>query len=151
LPEFFETALEGFERFPSAMAYNSLALDYDGEHIISSKPKLPNGSERFYLPPSLVEHILQGTNWIVTLFRSEVINLIGLLDLETREPSDTDYMLRISGRCPKVMSKKVTAVAYIHPDQISSKVEHNEDYYEAWQNIINRVTTNVTIPLDVRG
>jgi glycosyltransferase involved in cell wall biosynthesis len=150
LPEFFETALEGFERYPDAMVYDSLALLYDGKHVIFSKD-VPNGSERLCCPPSVVEHILQGTNWIATLFRSEVINLVGLLDLETREPSDTDYMLRISGRCPLVMSKKVTAVLYVHPDSTSSKLEPNRDWYEAWKKIINRVTTEMALPADVRA
>jgi glycosyltransferase involved in cell wall biosynthesis len=149
-PEFFETALEGFERHPDAMACDSIALDYDGKHVISSKPRLPNGSERFYPPPSLLERIFEGTNWIATLFRSEVLNLVGLLDLETREPSDIDYFLRISGRCPRVMSKKVTAVAYLHPDQVSAKVEHNEDYYQAWKKIFDRVTTDMTVPAHIR-
>jgi len=150
LPEFFETALEGFERYPGAMAYDSLALQYDGKHIISPKPKLPNGSERLYLPPSLVEHILQGTHWISTLFRSEVVNLIGLLDPETGAPTDTDYMLRISSRCPMVMSKKAGAVLFVHPGMHTMKLASNQDWYESWKKIINRVATDKTIPLDVR-
>src|ERR1043165_735004 len=79
LPEFYETALLGFEKYPSAAFSMGAVVDLDDrERFIDVVLSRWADKEYFSPPEGLLEMIGKYSNWTGILFRKEVIEKIGL-------------------------------------------------------------------------
>lgn len=150
LPEFYETALGGFERHPNAMfsATDVIQVGMQGNIL---KMALEAWTPGFYRPPDGLKAILDygHSEWTGILLRKAVTEDVGLLDLETGKYSDLDFTLRMAARCPFVVSKRPGAVF-----NLSMSQERGPFPFDwIWPGVlkmIRNLTDDESIPLDIR-
>lgn len=150
LPEFFEKALAGFDKHPTAMFSALATIHADGHGNVTSVPLLA-WEDGIYLPPQGLVVMLerQHPEWTAILFRREVLESVGTLDPETGAPSDFDYELRIAARWPIAISREPGAIWISHDGSISSAARI-ETAWIAWQKVAVNIAAQQTIPLEVR-
>lgn len=150
LPEFFEKALAGFEKHPAAVFSALATIHADGDGHVTSVPLLA-WEDGIYLPPQGLLMMLerQHPEWTAILFRREVLESVGTLDLETGAPSDFDYELRIAARWPIAISREPGAIWISHHGSISSAARV-ETAWIAWQKVAANIAAQETIPPNVR-
>lgn len=148
LPEFYETALAGFESHPDAM-FSATDVFRVGMQSRLLGMSLETWTSGVYHPPEgLMAALEHGCSlWTGFLFRRTVTEVVGLLDRETGTFGDTDFTLRAVARCPFVVSKRPCAVVDISWERASIPVD------EIWRGLL-KMTRNLTedkgIPIDVR-
>lgn len=153
LPEFYETAMEGFGKFPDAafFAGSTIAMTDSGKVLYTSLSLWQR--EGCYAPPQGLFEILEGKHpiWTAIIFRKEVIEKVGILDLEVGPPADFDFVLRIAARFPFVICKKPCAIFVHHPAAgycYYPKVD-SHFLWPSWPKIIRNLKEDERIPLDV--
>lgn len=150
LPEFYETALAGFESHPDAM-FSATDVIHVGIQGNILKMALETWTPGFYRPPDGLKAILEHghSEWHGMLLRKAVAEDIGLPDVETGKFSDLDFTLRIAARCPFVVSKRPGAV-------FNLSMSHERKPYPfdlIWpggMKMIRNLTDDESLPLDVR-
>lgn len=150
LPEFFEKALAGFDKHPPAMFSALATIHADGDGQVTSVPLLA-WEDGIYLPPQGLVMMLerQHPEWTAILFRREVLESVGTLDLETGAPSDFDYELRIAARWPIAISREPGAIWISHEDSISSTARV-EPAWIAWQKVAANIMAQEALPANLR-
>jgi len=150
LPEFYQTALEGFKKHPEAIFSSTLTLiaynKTDIRDTISS-----NWKDGFYQPPEGLLAMLKNGHptWTGILFRKGVIEKIGLINEKVNIISDLDFQFRIASHFPFVISLNAGAIfmAHIESTWVQADIENIiKDYYK----IINNLIEDKHIPIDVR-
>ncbi|MHB1326344.1 MAG: glycosyltransferase family 2 protein [Thermoleophilia bacterium] len=150
LPEFYETALAGFESHPDAM-FSATDVIHVGMHGKILKTALETWTPGFYHPPDGLMAVLEHghSEWTGILFRKAVMKDVGLLDQETGRFSDLDFTLRTAARCPFVVSIRACAVF----DGSTVEVRAPRPFEETWPGVL-KMTRNLTedksLPMDVR-
>jgi glycosyltransferase involved in cell wall biosynthesis len=151
LPGFFETALNGFEKFPDAIfsAGSTIAMTPQGKVFAAPLDLWPR--EGYYSPPDNVLEMLEGQHptWTAILFRREVIEKVGLLDHDVGSPSDLDYELRAAARFPFVISKSPCAIWLVYPSSYST-VGGFDSQWPGWLKLINKLASDTSIPESTR-
>jgi len=111
LPEFYQTAMEGFENFPDA------TIHMTNKGRIACVPLSDWQRDGYYIPPDgLLEMLEKGhPTWAAILFRKKVIEKIGAFDQDLSVAHDLDFELRIAARFPFVVSQKPCAILVLHP------------------------------------
>jgi GT2 family glycosyltransferase len=119
LPEFYQTAMKGFDKHPEAAFSAGAVIDMaeNGQFIAISKTSLLE-SELRVPPQGLYEMIDSYINWTGILFRKEVIEAIGGID-KTVKPIDVDFVLKAAARFPYVVSQKPCALFMHHSSSYS--------------------------------
>ncbi len=149
LPQFYETALKGFEKYPHAGFSMGGVLDVDGrgkfiDVVLSKWPE-----KEYYSPPEgLLEMIGKYSNWTGILFRKEVIEKIGLLDMKL-EAIDVDFLFRAAAELPFAVTKKIVAVFVQHPQSYSGCIGLKL-VWPGWQRINEKFQADLGLPLPVR-
>lgn len=152
LPEFYETAIKGLHAYPEAAFYATevIPMKPDGTIVEASNSTWGDG---YYLPPegllAMCENGRHPPIWTGTLFRTIVIEHIGLLDEEVGTIYDHDYSQRIAARFPYVTSKIPGAIYLINPVSMSVAIDHNLAWTGALKMIRN-LTDDNRIPLFIR-
>ncbi len=115
LPNFFETALDGFEKFPDAIfSAGSVIAMTDKGHVIGA-PLLSWKRDGYFSPPEGLFEISRGNQATITgvLFRKQVIDVFGGIDPEV-VAADLDLEARLAARFPLVVSKEPCAIFVYH-------------------------------------
>jgi glycosyltransferase involved in cell wall biosynthesis len=151
LPDFYETALAGFESYQDAM-FSATDVIHVGMHGNILKRALETWTPRFYYPPNGLMAILEHghSEWTGILFRKGIIEVVGLLDQKTGKFSDLDFTLRIAARFPFVVSKRPCAVF----DLSESQTRPPYLFDVTWPGVLNmirNITEDKSLPLDVRS
>ena len=120
LPEFYETALQGFEKYPDAAFSVTRVdeIDVEGNLVCSPLLNWPD-SEYFSSPDGLLTMIGSYSNWTGIVFKTEVAQAIGAID-PSLKAVDVDYVFRIAARYPFAVSKKLGALFFQHPGSYST-------------------------------
>lgn len=151
LPGFFQKALDGFQKHPEAIFSALATIHADADGRVTSVPLLA-WKEGFYAPPegfvTMIEK--QHPEWTAILFRREVLEKVGTIDLETGAPSDFDYELRVAASFPIAISREPGAIWVSHEGSISS-APHLETAWPAWQRILANLMQQESIPGAVRS
>jgi len=118
LPHFFEAALHGFERCPSALMSAASTVEVSASGAVRYVPLALWEREGTYDPPSGAFAMLDNRHptWTTILFRREALDRVGYLDPDVGAPSDLDYELRVAARFPVVVSSRVCGAYVNHPD-----------------------------------
>lgn len=150
LPEFYETTLSGFEEHPEAIFSTGATIHMDHQGNILSVPILAWKAGYYQAPEGLLTMLRHFTPvWTGILFRSEVIEEIGVLDREVGMNSDSDFTLRAAARFPFAISRRPGAILMGHPASASSQSCFH-DTWPGWLKMIRNLTEDERIPLDVR-
>jgi len=149
LPNFFQTAIEGFEKHPEAVfsATATISMDEGGTifevYILQWEPGL-------YRPPGGLQAILKYGHpaWPGVVFRREIWDEVGGLD-DAMLPSDLDFEMRIAAHFPIVVSTLPGAILVLHPSSLS--VSRSLDLtWPSWSKMIVNITRDEGIPIEIR-
>jgi glycosyltransferase involved in cell wall biosynthesis len=112
LPEFYEAAMAGFERFPDAGFYAGSTIVMTGRGEIEAVPLHFWPQEGYFPHPEGVLQLIRNPQpiWTSILFRKAVTDVAGPLDLSVGGPSDFDFQLRMACRAPFVVARKPCAI-----------------------------------------
>lgn len=148
LPDFYRTAVDAIEQRPDAAFWAGTAIVMRDDGSIKDATDWP---EACYAPPGGLLAMIENNHliWTSVLFRTSVVQGIGLLSTEVGPPIDTDYMLRIAAELPYMTSPVPSAIWMSHPE--SSTVLADPSFvWPNWLNAIRHVTDNARVPEDVR-
>lgn len=152
LPEFYETAIKGLLEYPEAAFYATRVIHMEPDGVIVAGSNWTWG-DGYYLPPegilAMVKNNRHPPTWTGTLFRTMVIEHIGLLDEEVGGTYDNDYLQRIALSFAYLKSKTLGAIYLMNPSSMSVYT----DYSLTWPGslkMIRNVMDDNRIPLVVR-
>lgn len=150
LPNFYETAVSGFERHPEAIFSALLTLVVDDQCRLRLHKAL-GWKAGFYTPPQgLLAFLRNGfLTWTGMLFRREVMEKVGMLDPQAGDSDDTEYVLRIVTCFPFVVSAQAGAVFMVHPGSGAYQTRF-ESVWPGALRIIEGITQNEHIPQATR-
>lgn len=151
LPNFLETAMRGFARYPeAAFSAASVITMTDKGKILYEPLSLWKMEGLFHPPEGLLETIGEKYPiWTGILFRREVIGLTGGIDEELLGSGDLDFVHRIAVKAPFVVSKEPVAVCVNH-ETSSSAVAALSAYWPSWLKMIRNITDDKDIPEPVK-
>ena len=151
LPEFYETAMSGFEQYPQA-AFSStevIYIDANGKIRGSSNHAWKPG---YYSPAHGLLAMLEyghPPTWTGILFRTTIMEQVGILDEAVGGPSDYDFVQRIAARFPFVLSKTPGTIYVINPLTFGQSAGLSF-VWPGWLKMIRNITEDEWIPLSVR-
>ena len=140
LPDFYRQAIASLEGNPRAMFWSGLTVRVEPDGTVFDARLDHWEREGEYLPPEGVLAML-GKNapcWTATLFRTEILASVGLLDREVGDPSDLDFMIRAASRYPYVLSKHPSAVFTMNPAGTSETAPFS-NFWPGWLKMIDNV------------
>lgn len=151
LPEFFETAMQGFKNHPDAAFFSgsSIAITDRGEVLTVPLSHWPR--EGYYTPPEGLLRMLGGRHpaWTAVIFRREVIDYTGGLDLDVGAPVDLDFELRIAIRFPFVISKQPCGIFVRHESSFCATTDYRF-VWPGWLKMIRNLAEDERVAPDVR-
>lgn len=152
LPEFYQTAMEGFENFPDAIFSAGATIYMTNKGKITGVPLSAWQRDGYYIPPDGLSEMLEKEHpaWTAILFRKNVIEKIGVFDQNVSGLLDLDFELRIAARFPIVVSRKPCAIFVSHPLSFCVLADFFSIWWPGWLKIISNLTKDKQIPLDVR-
>jgi len=152
LPEFYETAINALHKYPEAAFYATQVINMHPDGSIRATNNSAWG-DGYYLPPegllAMLENGRQPPIWTGTLFRTIVIEHIGLLDEEVGGTYDIDYSQRIATRFSYVKSKVPGAIYFSNPSSESTCTDHGLTWPGSLKMIRN-LTDDRRIPSFIR-
>lgn len=150
LPDFYETALEGFGMYPDAMFSAGEVIEFNEERdFVRARLSLWPRAGLYEPPHGLAEMFGKEPVWTGILFRKDVIHNVGLLDPEVGNSSDLDLELRIASAYPFCISQKPCAILVDHGSSVSTNTKMGT-YWVGWHRMMNKLLQNEQIPLAVR-
>lgn len=143
LPNFFETAMEGFAAYPDAIFSSGGVLNIYEE---TGRAFSSSSSEGYFRPPEgLLEYVSGRCPPILgTLFRSEVVECVGFINPDIVH-SDTDYMCRIAAHYPFVASRRPCTLLMHHAQQ-TSRERRIAPWLESFLAVRDRIGGDRSIP-----
>lgn len=151
LPEFYETALAGFEKCPEAICSVSATIQMSDQGWVYQVP-LAAWRPGLYKPPAGMQAMLKKLHpeWMSVLFRREVLQEVGGLDEEVGGAADLDFELRTAARFPIVVSTRPGAIYVIRPSS-ASKLLSYDFTWAGWEKMIRNLAEDERIPQDARA
>jgi hypothetical protein len=150
LPQFYETAMEGFKKYPEAMlsATANLRIDDAGKVL---EVNLLNWKPGLYQPPDGFVAMLDKMHpdWTSVVFRQCVLQEAGGLDEETGGAFDLDYLLRVAARFPIVVSTEFGAIFVAHGRNVSANLTLGPTR-TGWLKMIQNQTEDERVPARAR-
>jgi glycosyltransferase involved in cell wall biosynthesis len=148
LPHFFEVAMQSLSSNPDVMFYAGLTIQVEDNKIIGISK---NGGRFGYLSPpdSLLDIVDHQLMWNSIVFRSKVVDCVGLLDIDVGGPADIDFEFRVAAHHPVIISNEPSAIYVWH----TSFYSHTSDYklyFPGFKLIINRMMSHKSLSLDTR-
>lgn len=151
LPNFYEVAMNGFDKFPDAMFSAASTIATTGSGEISDVSLLSWSREGYFSPPEGMFEMAQGCPaWTSILFRADTINEVGLLDLNLLGATDYGFQLEIAVRFPVVITKTPGAV-FLNHEQSASKAANLDFFWPGWEKLDQKICTDERIPFHVRN
>jgi len=150
LPNFLDTAMLSFSANPDAMFYAGLTIMVEDNKVVNvAKEKGPFGC---FSPPDGLMEILNtgGLIWTSIVFRSEVLDCVGMLDHETGIWSDVDFVLRIAAHYPIIISNEPSAIFAHHEQSLSSTTSDCSLIWPGFQRMIDKIILDECLSQDVR-
>lgn len=163
LPDFYETALNGFKKHPQAAfsACGVLAVDLNSQVV--ADPLSEWHREGYYpVPEGVFEMISKKSNFPIptgVLFQHEIIKDIRpCWTAEIQVMWDPDYLVQIASQFPFVISKKIASIFFAHESAFSTgfykrilkSATFLDEYIYATKMLIQRVKENPKISNDIK-
>lgn len=150
LPTFYETALEGFNEHRDAVFSSGMSIVTNEHEVLDVFPR--NKSGGYHNTPESILEMLRGNVgvWTSVLFRKEVIETEGLLDLEVGGPADADWFYRVAAHNPWVVSKNPSALFVIHSASYNHTTSDYRFVWPGWLKMVKKISEDEKIPLETR-
>lgn len=155
LPNFFSTAMQGFELHPDAGFSGGACLGMNelGEVLFI----LPSTWKRhgYFQPPDGILEILRGDlcghlAWTSLVFRREVISKVGKLEMGDGVPSDIDFILKAEAHFPFYLSDEPCAIFLVHSENLH-QMTHLLTRHDGWIRIMDNLKDYLEIPSKTYG
>lgn len=146
-PDFFMTAMESFERWPSAGVFVGRLLYWDIEIPERTRSYFTCTREELVSAPNAAVRIMatdQNHTWTSMVFRREVLTELGGVDDEIGFLADLEFELRVLAHYPTIMSPQACAVYYLSP-QSSSYRDYLTRYLPGARRILAKFRTDNTL------
>ena len=149
-PEFFAVALRALEQHPEAVFFAGSTLEFDGTQRLRYAPTAYWPREGVYKPDQSVRYMLRNRHPTLPglLFRSSLIDAIGVIDPGTGHAADLDYELRAAARFPIVVSFHPCAAWVNHP--ASQSGGETAAIVPSYEKIVQNLEAVETLPLSTR-
>ncbi len=149
LPHLFESAVHSLGANPDVMFYAGRTFQVE-DNTITGISK--DGGRFGYLAPpdgllDIVDHHLQ---WNSIVFRSRVVECVGVLDASVGGPADMDFVFRIAARHPVIISTEPGAIYTLHTQNFYARSPDYRQYERGYNTIINRMMSDESLSLDTR-
>lgn len=142
LPGFYRNALAGLAANPQAMFWvgETIWVNERGAVWDARVDRWPR--EGIFLPPEGLMGMMHGLapTWTGVVFRCEIFERIGFLDMEALGPSDLDFMLRAASQ-PFVLSKSPSAVYMLNTESFGA-TQPLSSFWPGWQKLIQNMENN---------
>lgn len=150
LPNFYETALEGFNEHRDAVFSGGMSIVTNGHEVLDVLPR--NKSGGYYNTPESILEELRGNAaiWTSILFRKEVVETEGLLDAEVGGPADVDWICRVAAHNPWVVSKNPSALFIMHSTSYNNTTSDYRFVWPGWLKMVKKLSEDEKIPLETR-
>jgi glycosyltransferase involved in cell wall biosynthesis len=147
LPSFYETAIAGFRDHPDAMFSGGMTIVTNEREVLQVYPRDKSG---YYDTPESILEVLKGncSNWAAIMFRKELIEREGILDVEV-PAIDSDWLFRVAAHNPWAISENPCALFVVHPNSITSTADYRF-FWPGWLKMIKKLSTDEKIPLATR-
>ncbi|HEY6393950.1 MAG TPA: glycosyltransferase family 2 protein, partial [Candidatus Binataceae bacterium] len=116
-PDFFRTAIAAFEKHPDAGAFIGRLVYWDLDIPNRTRAYFSLGREGYLPAPEAFIEILsksQNHTWTSMMFRREVIDTVGGLDVGVGYAADLDFELQVLARFPAIISETPCAIYCLH-------------------------------------
>lgn len=153
LPNFYERALEAFNRYPEAMFVCLAGMVINLKGDVLSEPVLANEEKLWSPGEGLIGPKLFPipAAWTSILFRSRIREEIGLIDPEAGPYADGGFVMHAAARFPFVSVPVAGAILTSHPSSTSATVKTIDgEWLNWWENIIRRLERDEGISLAAR-
>ncbi|MGZ4902785.1 MAG: glycosyltransferase family 2 protein [Halobacteriota archaeon] len=149
LPHFFEVAMQSLSAKPDAMFYAGLTIQVE-DHTVTGVSK--NGGRFGYLPPpdSLLDIADHQLLWNSIVFRSEVKESVGLLDIDVGGPADVDFLFRIAAHHPVIISTEPGAIYTLHAHNFYARSSDYRLYLPGFKRLINKMMSDESLSFETR-
>jgi glycosyltransferase involved in cell wall biosynthesis len=149
LPHFFEVAMQSLSSDPDVMFYAGLTFQVEDNKIIGISK---NGGRFGYLSPpdgllDIADHQLM---WNSIVFRSKVVDCVGLLDIDVGGPADIDFEFRIAAHHPVIISNEPCAIYMLHKKNFYARSSDYRLYLPGFKRIIDKMMLDESLSLDTR-
>jgi len=149
LPHFLEAAMQSLSSSPDVMFYAGVTIQVEDNKIIGISK---NGGRFGYLPApdgllDIADHQLM---WNSIVFRSEVVDRIGLLDAGVGGPADVDFLFRIAAHYPIIISTEPGAIYVLHSRNLYARSSDYGLYVSGFKRVINKVMSDESVSLRAR-
>jgi glycosyltransferase involved in cell wall biosynthesis len=150
LPNFFESAMQSLNSHPDAMFYAGLTIVTKDEKF--DRIAKDGGRFGYFSPPEGLLDILNtsGLLWQSIVFRSNVVDHVGLLDLDVGGSADWDFELRVAAHHPIIISNEPSAIWTLHEQSWWATAS---DYRIAWpgyQRMIDKMILDESLSLEAK-
>jgi glycosyltransferase involved in cell wall biosynthesis len=151
LPEFYETTLAGYRRFPDAgfVAGSVIVMSDAGEVLAVPLEEWPR--EGFFSAPEglldLIDHKLPV--WTSILFRKAATDPVGGLDEEVGGAADFDYQMRIACRSGFAVSRKACGIFVSHADSYTGNLKFST-FWPGWLKMAGNIAADPALPQPIR-
>ena len=129
---------------PDVMFYAGLTILVEDDRIFAISKG--SGRFRYFSPPDGLIDIVDagGLCWDSIVFRSQVVDWVGLLDLDVGGPADTDFVFRVAAHHPVIITNEPSAI-YTHHTHTSLSMPVPSDYklyLHRFKRIINKMMSD---------
>ena len=152
-PQFYEETMKAFQLYPQAMMACMPTLVVDTQLNIMTRPiQIPEA--KLYAPgeaiPGMIEAHIPAT-WTAILFRTEVRDEIGLIDINVGPQADGGYVYYAAAKLPVVAVPGLGAVLMSHDASTSGTVPPMSSRYAIWWNtMLQKIAADEKVPPHMR-
>ncbi|MGZ4928655.1 MAG: glycosyltransferase family 2 protein [Halobacteriota archaeon] len=151
LPHFFEVAMQSLGSNPDAMFYGGLTVIVEDNKVIGITKN--GGRFGYFSPPDGLLEILDafGLMWASIVFRSRVVDSVGLLDTRVGGPADIDFEFRIAAHHPVFISNEPSAIYVQHTQSFYASSSDGSLLLPGFKLIINRMMSDESLSLETKA
>ena len=150
LPHFFEVAMQSLSSNPDVMFYAGLTILVEDNRIFGISK---NGGRFGYFPPpdGLIDIVdTDGLFWNSIVFRSQVVDCVGLLDLDVGGSADIDFEFRVAAHI-QLLSQMNRVQFTFSTHNLSMPVRLIESLHlPGFKRIIAKMMSDESLSLDTR-
>jgi glycosyltransferase involved in cell wall biosynthesis len=149
LPHFFEVAMQALSSNADVMFYAGLTIQVEDEKIIGISKN--NGRFGYLSPPdSLLDILDHQLMWNSIVFRSKVVDCVGLLDTDVGGPADIDFEFRVAAHHPVIISNEPSAIYVLHTQNFYARSADYRLSVSGFKLIINKMMPDESLSFDTR-
>lgn len=139
LPGFYGRALAGLETRSSAMCWAGMTLNVDESGRIWDARVRHWLREGIHEPPDGFMRMTGGMApaWTGILFRRDVLDVVGMLDVDVLGPSDLEYCLRLAAKFPYILEKYPSAVFTLNSASFSA-AQPMSSFWPGWKRMLQK-------------